>query len=223
MTRRIKSLLAVLVAAGIIVGGASLVSMALPHPATAAEETQVAKAARDAILVEGTVAQFDASWPKYGLTEGQKAAFRARMTRDLRKTFTGDLLTAKLSLNLGWLEPASQGNAGRVLEFRVETFIVNSVTVQGDSATLKATYRTYFKHAQISEDKKTDEMWGAWATYDATFSLQRVNGSWLVSGLAKQETAEEADSSLPQVTAPLDLQLVPNTTKPPVKPMPVRP
>jgi hypothetical protein len=219
-----RSLLAVVAAALIVVAGFFVYSTVVPRSASANEQSQIAKAAKDAVETEGNAPRWDPSWPIDGLSKEHKDQLRARITHDFAQVFTGDLLAAQLSGTLGWLEPASQGDAPRVVEFRIEQFVVGSVTVTGGTnAELKATYRTYFKNAQVATDKKTDQIRAGWANYVGTFQLQLIGNKWLVSGMSVLETAEEVDPNFAQPTDSEPLPGAPEPSKSFGHPIPVTP
>jgi hypothetical protein len=188
-----------LIAAGLLAAGW------LPRPATPAEQSDLIQAVRGAIVVPELSLRFDPSWPVCGLSEAQKAELRSRIVRNLRTVLTGAQLDSDMHGSLDWLDPASRGEAARVVEFRLERFDATWPWVRGDAAALHVSYRTYYEHAQVSINRANDQVWGGWADYDGSVHLDRTSGGWLVANLDLQETSEAEDTSLTAVplTAPL--------------------
>jgi hypothetical protein len=164
----------------------------VPHPAIGAESGQIVAAAKHSVEVAAAAPRFDPAWPASGLGEGQKTELRSRIERDLAAAFAGQALEGQRAALLGWLEPASQGNAPRNLDFRIDYFDAGVVWVQGDGATLSATYRLEEKNAQISADLTRDQVFCGWLVARRVFHMQRIDGAWMV---VREEVAGDSDDS----------------------------
>jgi hypothetical protein len=188
-----KRAIALALVAAVVTGYSGVYVWAVvPHPAIGPEEDQIVAAARRSVEVAAAAPRFDPSWPASGLSDGQKSELRSRIERDLPSAFTGRALEAQRETLLGWLEPASRGDAARNLDFRIDYFHVGVVWVQADSATVAATYRLEEKNAQISADRARDEVYCGWRVERSAFHMARIDGSWLV---ALEELTGDSDDA----------------------------
>ncbi len=130
------------------------------------------------------------------LNAAQQATLRSQITTYNGNHFAGQLKTDRLAAHLAWLDKVVHGK-GAVYDqiMNTEKFSVDTVVIQGDSATATGTYTLHFKHAEVLDDAGNIATWGGRGTYSFTANLVRVSGSWMVQGLTSSEVDVQVDQS----------------------------